>query len=314
MAPQTSIPPAANILGTIGTVCWCVQLIPQIWHNWRLKKTDGLPGLMIMLWASCAVPFGIYSVVQNFNIPIQVQPQCFGLLCLVCWGQTLVYHNGWRTWTASLITIILAVGFGVVEAILILTLRGPYSRGVSWPLTMIGVIASVILAAGLIPPYYELAKRGGRVIGINFIFLTIDWFGAFFSLAALVAQNTFDYLGGMLYIVCLFLELGIFASQFVWLYRTRHIRHAAKKAGKTYDEYMAATSDPSRPDTAGTTDIVDIIPRASFETIATLEKCKNKSDITRAGPSLDLPDLHNIDLEKGTRGAGIAAGESAGRA
>jgi hypothetical protein len=32
---------------------------------------------------------------------------------------------------------------------------------------MIGVIASVILAAGLIPPYYELAKRGGRVIGIS---------------------------------------------------------------------------------------------------------------------------------------------------
>jgi hypothetical protein len=112
----------------------------------------------------------------------------------------------------------------------------------------------------------------------------------------------------------LFLELGIFASQFVWLYRTRHIRHAAKKTGKTYDEYMAATSDPSRPDTAGTTDIVDIIPRASFETIATLEKCKNKSDITRAGPSLDLPDLHNIDLEKGIRNADIATGESAGRA
>ena len=151
----------------------------RIWHNWRRKKTDGLPGLMIMLWASCmrdvyilfcrhswnmlgAVPFGIYSIVQvsshwlypahdfsnnqqNFNIPIQVQPQCFGLLCLVCWGQTLVYHkwvpehlsylwsllisySGWRTWTASLITIILAVGFGVVEAILILTLRVLHSK------------------------------------------------------------------------------------------------------------------------------------------------------------------------------------------
>ena len=112
----------------------------------------------------------------------------------------------------------------------------------------------------------------------------------------------------------LFLELGIFTSQFVWLYRTRHTRHAAKKAGKTYDEYMAATSDPSRPGTAGTTDIVGVIPRASFETIATLEKCKNKSDITGAGPSLDIPDLHNIDLEKGIRNADIATGESAGRA
>lgn len=314
MAPQTSIPPAANILGTIGTVCWCVQLIPQIWHNWRLKKTDGLPGLMIMLWASCAVPFGVYSIVQNFNIPIQVQPQCFGLLCLVCWGQTLVYHDGWRTWTASLITIVIAIGFAVVEATLILALRGPYSKGVSWPLTMIGIIASVILAAGLIPPYFELAKRGGRVVGINFIFLTVDWFGAFFSLMALIAQNTFDYLGGTLYIVCLFLEIGIFSSQFIWLYRTRRVRHAAKKAGKTYDEYMAATSDVSRPNTAGSADIVDRIPSASFETIATLEKCKFKSNITGAGPSFDPSDHNVVDLEKGIRGADMMTGRQTGRA
>ena len=77
---------------------------------------------------------------------------------------------------------------------------------------------------------------------------------------------------------------------------------------------MAATSNPSRPGTAGTTDIVDAIPRASFETIATLEKCKNKSDITGAGPSLDIPGQHNTDLEKGIRDADIATGESAGRA
>ena len=53
MAPQTSIPLAANVLGTIGTVFWCVQLLPQIWYNWKQKKTDGLPGLMMFLWAIC---------------------------------------------------------------------------------------------------------------------------------------------------------------------------------------------------------------------------------------------------------------------
>jgi hypothetical protein len=50
---------------------------------------------------------------------------------------------------------------------------------------ILGVIASVLLAAGLIPPYFEIWKRRGRVIGINWVFLTIDWFGAFFSLMAL---------------------------------------------------------------------------------------------------------------------------------
>lgn len=53
MAPQTSIPVAANILGTIGTVFWCIQLVPQIWYNWKQKKTDGLPGSMMLIWAVC---------------------------------------------------------------------------------------------------------------------------------------------------------------------------------------------------------------------------------------------------------------------
>lgn len=80
---------AANVLGTIGTVFWCIQLIPQIWYNWRRKKTDGLPQLMMLLWAACplipvftpflfassllmdvgAVPMGAYLILQvDFSI------------------------------------------------------------------------------------------------------------------------------------------------------------------------------------------------------------------------------------------------------
>lgn len=57
MAPQEHIPVAANVLGTIGTVLWSVQLIPQVYFNWKLKKTDGLPGAMMFLWAVCQYPF-----------------------------------------------------------------------------------------------------------------------------------------------------------------------------------------------------------------------------------------------------------------
>lgn len=53
MERQTSIPLAANVLGTMGTTLWCVQIVPQIWKNWRLKSTDGVPGLMFFLWAVC---------------------------------------------------------------------------------------------------------------------------------------------------------------------------------------------------------------------------------------------------------------------
>ena len=77
--------------------------------------------------------------------------------------------------------------------------------------------------------------------------------GAFFSLMALgicyspqfsyptnsenpVAQNTFDVLGGVLYILCVFIEGGIFISHIIWRFRTRKIRAQAKEEGKTFDD------------------------------------------------------------------------------
>lgn len=123
MAPQSTIPVAATVLGTIGTILWCVQLVPQIWTNWRTKSTEGLPGSMMFLWAACGVPFGAYSIIQNFNVPIQVQPQCFMGLCLVSWAQVLVYGRGWRAWTAALLGVAVAGACAGIEAALILTLR-----------------------------------------------------------------------------------------------------------------------------------------------------------------------------------------------
>ena len=148
-----------------------------------------------------AVPFGVYAIIQNFNVPIQIQPQIFCLLSLVTWGQILHYNGKWSTRKAYLITSIIGVAFGVIEFVLILTLRPLYLRGIEWPLMFVGIVAAILLAAGLLPPYAELWKRGGRVVGIHFGFLTVDWLGAFFSLLGVVAQNTFDPLGGSMFIV-----------------------------------------------------------------------------------------------------------------
>lgn len=48
-----------------------------------------------------------------------------------------------------------------------------------------GILACIMLIGGYVPIPFELIKRRGRVIGIDFIFLAIDWSGAFFSLMSL---------------------------------------------------------------------------------------------------------------------------------
>ena len=78
-----------------------------------------------------------------------------------------------------------------MEVLLVFLLRGPYKRGVEWPVFLVGVAAAVLLIIGYVPVPFEIVKRRGHVIGIDWVFLTIDWFGAFFSLMALGTLTTF---------------------------------------------------------------------------------------------------------------------------
>lgn len=156
---------------------------------------------MMFLWALSAVPFGVYTIVQNFNIPLQIQPPVFCLLSLVCWAQTLVYNNNYAPWRAGLLAMAMGTIFGGIEVVLIMTFHSQHITDLAWPIMVIGISAAILLAVGLLPPYLELWKRKGKVVGISFVFLGLDWLGAFFSLMGVVSQDTFDLLGGCLYIV-----------------------------------------------------------------------------------------------------------------
>ncbi|KAL8687039.1 MAG: hypothetical protein Q9224_005270, partial [Gallowayella concinna] len=146
----------------------------------------------------------------------------------------------WRTWTSTLLTISLTLFFGGLEVLVVFLIRPPYARGLDWPVTFIGVLAAFLLIIGYAPIPSEILKRRGRVVGIDFVFLTIDWFGAFFSLMAIAAQHTFDILGGVMYAACATIELGIFLSHGIWLYRTRDIRRRAKEAEMEWEEFPEA--------------------------------------------------------------------------
>ncbi|SGZ57533.1 CIC11C00000004205 [Sungouiella intermedia] len=207
---------AENVLGTIGTVLWCIQLIPQIIRNYRTKDCTGLPPMMMSLWALSGIPFSIYFFGTDGSIPLRVQPQLFTLFCTISWAQTLYYPPV----QISRLRLCLAVGSFCLLAIgmeigFILWLRPLYRDGKTWPMLVIGIIASILLALGLVPPYFELAKRKGRVVGINFVFLSLDSGGALFSLLSVVV-GTMDIMSLILYAIVLAMEIGIFLSQIIW--------------------------------------------------------------------------------------------------
>jgi uncharacterized protein with PQ loop repeat len=62
-----------------------------------------------------------------------------------------------------------------------------------------GIIATILILFGLLPPYLSIFREKGRVVGISFTFLAIDMLGALLSMVALAIQHTFD-VGGVLYV------------------------------------------------------------------------------------------------------------------
>ncbi|KAF2012342.1 PQ loop repeat protein [Aaosphaeria arxii CBS 175.79] len=205
------VPIAANVLGTLGAVCWSIQLIPQIVVNWRRHHAIGLQPTMMMLWAWAGVPLGVYNIVEEYNIALRIQPQLLTFLSLVTWIQCYYYEKNW-TLPRSLLTVTpIALLMSAVQTALILALRiAKHDRGLQWPLTLMAVLSATLLAAGVGRHYYDIYVHR-TVRGISFLFVGIDALGDVFSLAAVVFQRRLDVLGLVIYGTELVLWIGVFA-------------------------------------------------------------------------------------------------------
>ena len=98
---------------------------------------------------------------------------------------------------------------GAVEAALIIALRIGVERGVTWPVTLMAVLAASLLAAGVLRHYWDIYTHR-TVRGISFIFVGIDAAGDFFSLLSILFQAKLDVLGMAIYGVELVLWIGVF--------------------------------------------------------------------------------------------------------
>lgn len=270
----------STILGTIGTVLWCVQLIPQIWFLYKRKNAEGFPPIFMLLWCVSGIFMAPYFIISASYIPMQVQPHLFTVLCSIAWIQAMYYPP--HSYSKRQILLYAGAFYGTwiaIECGFAIWLRNVYAKGTKWPDLIFGVISSIFLAIGLLPPYFELAKRQGRVVGINFVFLAMDSSGAIFSLASL-SIGEMDIMGMILYAIVLALEVGLFVSQIIWLLRFGKTEWKRKRKQQNDDEkFLENGIVEQQLDDIQESDIVDNINADKVSPIQSINFCQaNSSD------------------------------------
>ena len=227
------VPIIANVLGTLGAVFWSIQLIPQIVVNYRRHNATGLqPSIVInsptttfrptceqfeltrkpqmMFWAWAGVPLGTYTIVNQFNIALQVQAQMLAFLSLVTWIQCYYYEHNWSVPKALAVVIPIGSLMAGIEVGLIFALREGKRNGTEWPVTLMAVLAAVFLALGVLRHYWDIYQHR-TVRGISFLFVGLDALGDLTSLISVLFEPSLDVLGLVIYGVELFLWIGVFA-------------------------------------------------------------------------------------------------------
>ncbi|KXN92656.1 hypothetical protein AN958_11757 [Leucoagaricus sp. SymC.cos] len=239
-------PVAENVLGTMGTIFWTGQLIPQVWKNFRDKKTEGLSPWLMSIWGISSAFLGVYAFLQKLNVPLQIQPQLFGFLALVSWGQTLYYDPLRQTKKCQtvLITVGTMIVVGAMEVLLVFVSRPAYERGVSAPVKLYGILSAVLIAGGLLPQYWEIYVRK-EVLGISYTFITIDMLGGLLNDLSLAFASEFDALAASTYTLVIVMDFAIILAALVLNPRARkhrRLEEAANAGTRTLNDAELGTT------------------------------------------------------------------------
>ncbi|KAL0943167.1 pq loop repeat protein [Colletotrichum truncatum] len=229
------VPAAANALGTLGAVCWSIQLIPQIVINYRRHNATGLQPSMMMLWAWAGVPLGVYNIVEDFNVALRIQPQILTFLSLVTWIQCYYYERNWSVVRSLAVVTPIAAVMAGIQTGLVFALRIPKSQGIEWPMIVMAILSAALLAAGVLRHYWDIYVHR-TVRGISFIFVAIDAAGDVFSLVSILFQPSVDILGIVIYATEFVLWCGVFAcggyyNLLPWVRKKMLAREEARRNG-----------------------------------------------------------------------------------
>ena len=249
---------AANVFGTMGAILWSlqvwlflsitfmvwlltfVQLLPQIWKNWRRHDTEGLSGVFFMSWAIAGVPLGVYNIADDFNVALKIQPNILIFLSLVTWSQC--HYYGEKKWSLSKVTIfstIMAAGLGGIETGLVFALRVARDRGHDWASTLMAVVAAVLLAGGVLRHYVDMYRTRSDA-GLSLRFAVLDASGDVASILSVVFQPSLSILGLVIYGSELVIWIGLIAI--VIFFRATHSRRTRPSEGENGDSSSSSQS------------------------------------------------------------------------
>ncbi|KAH9852645.1 PQ loop repeat-domain-containing protein [Lenzites betulinus] len=189
---------AENALGTIGTVCWTIQLIPQVWKSWRTKSTEGLSEWLMLLWGLSGTTMAVYAITKDLNVPLILQPHLFCTLSYLSWAQCQYYGRKRSKWTAIAMYVGVLVLSGGFEVGMIYAIKPSYHGGNIRPVQFFGIFSSVLISLALLPQYWEIYKYK-EVIGISVLFMLVDMLGGVFSDLSLAFKEEFDIIAGVTY-------------------------------------------------------------------------------------------------------------------
>ena len=191
----------------------------------------------MMLWAWAGVPLGVYTIVGQFNVALQIQPQMLAFLSLVTWIQCYYYEHKWSVKKSLAVVLPIGSAMAGIEVGLIFALRSGKQRGVEWPVTLMAVLAAVFLALGVLRHYWDIYQHR-TVRGISFFFVGLDAMGDLTSILSVLFQPSLDVLGLIIYGVELTLWIGIFACG--GYYNLRPWLQAKMNAKRSEDQQRTA--------------------------------------------------------------------------
>ncbi|KAJ2974909.1 hypothetical protein NQ176_g5809 [Zarea fungicola] len=198
----------ANVFGTLGAVLWSLQLLPQIWKNWRRHDSKGLSSAFFLSWAIAGVPLGVYNIADAFNVALQIQPNILILLSLCTWCQCKYYGEKWPLSKAALCSTAIAAVLAGAEVGLVFALRVARDRGQDWASILMAIIAAVLLAGGVLRHYIDMYRTRSDA-GISLKFAVLDLSGDIASLVSVIFQPTLKIYGLVIYGTELAIWIGL---------------------------------------------------------------------------------------------------------